>query len=172
MEKGVCERWEVGGASSGKRNFIPLTESERSMYSKYFGENQFKNQGDGYITFNSVQNNGDTAYIVTNRLLNSINGNLVLMVDNNKAIYLKDYNIKSAAYGGGGKPYYSAYVVKVNRNDFNKVYTFRSDFSKSPKLKRELTFNDLVEKAKRFENRKIGLNLKPLSNGDFKRIGR
>ena len=79
----------------------------------------------------------DTIIIRTNNLAR-VKDNLVLVVDHNKAVYLKIFNImraKDPEYG------ISFDLVKLNRKYF-KTYTFKSDFE-GFSFESETTFDDL-----------------------------
>ena len=84
-----------------------------------------------------------------------IKGNPVLIIANNKAVYLKDWLVKPV------HNYFNdiyAYAVKINRQYF-KPYTFKSDFEDMC-IETEYTFDDLLNVAKEqdAENMKIALD--------------
>lgn len=69
----------------------------------------------------------------------------VLLVDNNKAVYLKDWNlIKCHNYNNNGLG--DAYAVRLDRKYF-KAYTFRNNFEDFD-FDKEETFDDMVALAK------------------------
>lgn len=72
----------------------------------------------------------DHILLFTNNVA-SIKGNPVLVVNDNQAVYLKDFQIAGATVKDASGNTYNTYAVKVNRQYF-KPYTFRSqigDFS-------------------------------------------
>ena len=118
---------------------------------RFFGEVEHKSNK--YFTFNHYINDNE-AIIITNNV-KYIKGNPVLIIANNKAIYLKDWLVKSV------HNYFNdiyAYAVKINRQYF-KPYTFKSDFEDMC-IETEYTFDDLLNVAKEqdAENMKIALD--------------
>lgn len=73
----------------------------------------------------------------------------ILIVDHNKAVYLKDWNVKEL------KNWYlgvDTYAIKLNRKYF-KTYTFKSDFEDMV-FEKEDTFDSLIDLAKEQDNDK------------------
>lgn len=119
------------------------TQSIREKNSKdierFFGEHKMlSNQ---YFTFSNVQDE-DNIIIITNNV-KSIKKNPVLIVGNNEAVYLKDWNILPVMNWEKG---IDAWAVKLNRKYF-KVYTFMEEFEDFY-FKETETFDSLVEVAK------------------------
>ncbi|WP_368346656.1 hypothetical protein [Peptostreptococcus anaerobius] len=113
-----------------------LKKSDREFF---FGE--VKETSNKYFTFNHVISNDEIIIITEN--IHEIKGNLVLIVDNNKAVYLKNWQVK------GIMNYYNgiyAFAVKLNRKYF-KSYTFKNEF-KNVHFETEDTFDTLLEVAK------------------------
>lgn len=106
---------------------------------KFFGEMKYRTNK--YFTFQHYQSE-DEIVLATNNVI-EIKGNPVLLVGNNKAVYLKGWNIKRIHdyYNGG-----DAYAVKLNRKFF-KVYTFQKSFA-DYYFEKEESFDDLVALAK------------------------
>lgn len=118
---------------------------------RFFGKVEHKSNK--YFTFNHYINENE-AIIITNNV-KYIKGNPVLIIANNKAVYLKDWLVKPV------HNYFNdiyAYVVKINRQYF-KPYTFKSDFEDMC-IETEYTFDDLLNVAKEqdAENMKIALD--------------
>lgn len=118
---------------------------------RFFGEVEHKSNK--YFTFKHVIND-DEAIIITNNV-KYIKGNPVLIIANNKAVYLKEWLVQPV------HNYFNdiyAYAVKINRQYF-KPYTFKSDFEDIC-IETEYTFDDLLNIAKEqdAENMKIALN--------------
>ena len=114
---------------------------------KFFsgGFNKVSNQ---YFTFKRVLNN-DEIIIVTNNV-RRFKEDYVLWVDNNKVIYLKDWQIKPVKNYDLGD---SSYAVKLNRKYF-KPYTLRFE-SRDLMFNKEDTFDSLMEVAKQQEKKNI-----------------
>ena len=118
---------------------------------RFFGEVEHKSNK--YFTFNHYINDNEAIIITDN--VKYIKGNPVLIIANNKAIYLKDWLVKPV------HNYFNdiyAYAVKINRQYF-KPYTFKSDFEDMC-IETEYTFDDLLNVAKEqdAENMKIALD--------------
>ena len=117
---------------------------------KFFGE--VKQKSNKYFTFNHYVDD-DNVIIVTNNI-KYIKGNPVLVVDNNKVVYLKDWLVEPV------RNYYNgiyAYATKINRKFF-KVYTFKNDFEDMA-FEKETTFDDLVEIAKEQDEKNMSIAL-------------
>lgn len=85
----------------------------------------------------------DNIILITNNIVR-IKGSYCLLVDNNKAVFLKDWQIREIGFWQDGL--ISQYAVKLNRNFF-KIYTFSNDFE-GYLFDKALTFDDLVDIAK------------------------
>ena len=97
-----------------------------------------------YFTFDHVIDD-DNIIIITNNitLVNTKFGQSpILMVGNNKAIYLKEWQIRPVMNYGEGL---YAFAVKLNRN-FCKIYTFKNDFE-GMAFEKEFDFDELKEIA-------------------------
>lgn len=97
-----------------------LKSVKESHLTKFFGE--VKHTSNKYFKFNHVISD-DEIIIVTNNV-KFVKGNPVLIIDNNKVVYLKDWNV--AEVRNYNMDLY-AYAVKLNRI-YWKEYTFKSDF--------------------------------------------
>ena len=127
-----------------------LNEVFKNMKNKdlnfFFGEGNWSNTSNQYYNFKRVLNENEIIIVTEN--VKIIKGNPVLVIGNNKAVYLKDWavrpvrNFENNVY---------AYAVKLNRNYF-KVYTFKSDFE-DLYFEKEENFDDLLELAKEQEER-------------------
>ena len=93
-----------------------------------------------YFEYNSIIDE-DNIIIITNNI-KVIKGSYVLVVDNNKAVYLKDWQVKRVHNFYNNM---SGYAVKLNRNYF-KSYTFSFDFEDMA-FDQEDTFDSLKELA-------------------------
>ena len=94
-----------------------------------------------YFTFNHYINN-DEAIIITSNV-KYIKNNPVLIIANNKVVYLKEWLVTPV------RNYYEGiygYAVKINRQYF-KPYTFKSEFEDIC-IEKEYTFDDFLEIAK------------------------
>lgn len=123
---------------------------QKKPYEKFFKD--AKMLSNKYFTFDHIWDD-DNIVIVTNNvtLVNTKFGpSLVLLVDNNKAIYLKDWQVQPVMN------YYEdlyAFAVKLNRN-FMKTYTFSKDFE-GVAFDEEDTFDSLMEIAKTQNDTKV-----------------
>lgn len=127
-----------------------LNEIIKNMKEKdlnfFFGKGNWSNKSNQYYNFKRVINENEVIIITNN--IKKIKNNYVLVVGNNKVVYLKDWavrpvrNFENNVY---------AYAVKLNRNYF-KVYTFKSDFE-DLYFEKEENFADLLELAKEQEER-------------------
>ena len=131
-----------------------LNELFKSMKEKdlnfFFGKGNWSNKSNQYYNFKRVINENEIIIISGN--VKTIKNNYVLVVGNNKVVYLKDWavrpvrNFENNVY---------AYAVKLNRNYF-KVYTFKSDFE-DLYFEKEENFDDLLDTAKEQEERGIAV---------------
>lgn len=115
-----------------------IKSCKENELNKFFGE--IRKTSNKYFKFNRIIDN-DNIIIVTNNV-RFVKGNPVLLVDNNKVVYLKDWNIKAV------RNYYNdiyGYAVKLSRQYF-KVYTFRNDFD-DVAFEKEESFDDLYNVA-------------------------
>lgn len=117
---------------------------------KFFGE--VKQKSNKYFTFNHYVDD-DNVTIITNNI-KYIKGNPVLVVDNNKVVYLKDWLVEPVRNYSNG---IYAYAAKINRKFF-KVYTFKKDFEDMA-FEKETTFDELVEIAKEQDENNMAIAL-------------
>ena len=92
-----------------------------------------------YFEYNSIIDD-DNIIIITNNI-KVLKGNFVI-VDNNKGVYLKDWQVRPVHNYYTGM---NAFAVKLNRNYF-KPYTFRFNFDDMA-FEQEDTFDSLKECA-------------------------
>lgn len=97
---------------------------------------------EGIESFHHVIDN-DNIIIVTSNVKTLGNEKTVLVVDNNKAVFLKEWQARPIKNWELRK---DAYAVKLNRKYF-KAYTFKSEFNEFL-FNSEDTFDTLVECAK------------------------
>lgn len=97
-----------------------------------------------YFTFKNVIND-DECILITNNI-KVVKGSYALIVDNNKAVFLKDFQIKQVYNYFNDL---SAFAIKLNRKYF-KTYTFQNDFE-DMYFEKEETFDDLMKAAKEQE---------------------
>ena len=93
---------------------------KKSQIKKFFGEVSYTSNK--YFKFNHVISN-DEFIIITNNV-RVIKGKPVLIIDNNKVVYLKDWNVLEIH---NFKWNLYAYAVKLNRK-YWKEYTFKEEF--------------------------------------------
>lgn len=116
-----------------------IKQQKEKDIQKFFGE--IKHTSNKYFTFNRIINDDEIIIVTSN--IKIIKDTPVLVVGNNKAVYLKDWLIREVR--NYNLDIY-AYAVKLNRK-YWKVYTFKSDFE-DIFIEKEDTFDDLVEVAK------------------------
>lgn len=174
-EKGITSEAVYSALKSGTKlnehNFEKKEEApkkKKNSYSEYlqsikdkdkqrfFGDT--KQVSNNYFTFNHVKDENNITIVTSN--IKEVKDSLVLIVDNNKAVYLKDWQVKRVRNYDNG---IYAYAVKLNR-DYFRPYTFKSDFN-NMSFEKEDTFDDLLDAAKSQdkENMKVALGWGALS---------
>lgn len=121
----------------------------------FFGEKNWKPTGNGFYTIPKQAINNNEIIIRTNNVRN-IGKDLqyVLVVGNNKAVYLKPWQVMGFNHlGNGGYSNQSGVMVKLNRNFF-KPYTFKSNFD-GMSFAQDDTFDSLVQTAKEQEKKSL-----------------
>lgn len=113
-----------------------MTKNEMGFYFKG-GYDYVSNK---YFNFKHIID--DNNIIVCTNNVKFLKGNPVLIVDNNKGVYLKDWQIKLVVVYGAE----TAYLVKLNRNYF-KPYQFSFKFD-DMYFEKEDTFDSLSFYAK------------------------
>lgn len=118
----------------GKTYSEYIKDTKAKMRDAFFGE--VVQKSNKYFTFDHIPDK-DTIILVTSDI-KTIRGSPVLIVGNNKAVYLKDWQIRKVHdyYNG-----FNAYAVKLQRAYF-KPYTFRTDFE-DYYFKQDETFDSL-----------------------------
>jgi len=112
---------------------------------------EIKKISNQYFTFNHIIDN-DTIIVITNNV-KFLKGNPVLIIANNKGIYLKQWQIDSVKVGQ--REWVSAYAVKLNRNFF-KPFTFNFDFDDFA-FSQEDSFESLLEISKTQNEKEISI---------------
>lgn len=105
---------------------------------RFFGE--VKNRSNKYFTFKHVIDEDNIVLVTSN--IKRVKDSLVMVVANNKAVYLKDWQVLKV------HNYYAemeGYAVKLCRKYF-KTYTFKSNFEEFS-FDEEDTFDSLKEVA-------------------------
>lgn len=128
-----------------KANFFK-EQGERKIKA-FFGET--KKASTKYFRFNQLIDE-DTCIVLTSNVSISRNKNQIRLITGpNQVIFLKEYfDIRSVVVNEFGE----TYAVKIKRNMFNKIYTYKQEFENSPE--KEMTFEDWYEIAKLQENEK------------------
>lgn len=114
-------------------------QKEKDM--KFFFGEDYKKTSNKYFKFKRVIDE-DNIILITNNI-KVIKGNYVLIVWDNKGVYLKDWQVRKV------HNYYNdivAYAVKLNRKYF-KPYEFKFEFNDFV-FEKESTFDSLYEVAK------------------------
>lgn len=115
----------------------------------FFGDTEWRSNK--YFKFDHVKDN-DNIVIVTKNI-KAIKGNFVMIVDNDKAVYLKDWQVKPVHNYGED---FRGFAVKLNRKYF-KPYTFRNPFTDYSFDKQD-TFDSLLKDAKKQNKTYIALD--------------
>lgn len=124
----------------------------------FFGESNWRKTSNQYFQFKRVLDD-DNMIIVTNNV-KTIKGNYVLLVDNNKVVYLKNWQVKEVENYFDGV---YGYAVKLNRNYF-KPYTFSFEFD-GYSFEKEETFDDLMNVAKEQQEENMAIKLSKVERG-------
>lgn len=135
------------GSSSGRAGGTlksNITHPELAKDDKFFGKTQY--YSNKYFSYDSVIDK-DNIIVRTNNI-KMIKGNPVLIVDNNKGIYLKDWQVAPIKMNRGEV---NTYAVKLNRN-YMKEYTFKSNFDDVSFSKKD-DFNSLMKVARSQQKR-------------------
>ena len=118
---------------------------------RFFGEGNKQKVSNKYFTFKHALDD-DNIIIVTNNV-KSIKGSSVLIVGSNKAVYLKEWQIRPAHnWSEIGE---DVDLVKLSRQYF-KVYTFKSNFEGFC-FEQDETFDDLLETARLQDERNMAV---------------
>lgn len=115
----------------------------------FFGKNNYKFHSNKYFTFKRILDE-DTIIIMTNNI-KIVNGSYLLMVDKNKGIFLKDWQVKKVS---NYDTKVNSYLVKLNKN-YMKEYEFNREFKNIHIFKRYVfdDFKELAEKQEKFNMR-------------------
>ena len=126
-----------------------LDDKKERAITSFFGEH--RKVSNKYFEFKRIIDKDN--FIIVTKNVKIIKGNPVLLTDNNKGVYLKDFQIREISNYYEG---INTYAVKLNRKYF-KEYTFKNDFEDFSFSKRE-TFDSLKKAAK--EQEKVNLSFK------------
>lgn len=106
---------------------------------RFFGERRFIDSR--FFRFDGVIDENNIIVIVTTvKMLR--NGSVVMVVGNDQAIYLQDWQIYKVMTKSG----IDGWAVKLSRKHF-KPYTFKDGFYPEFFFRKSLTFDDLVKRA-------------------------
>ena len=117
---------------------------------RFFGE--VKQKSNKYFRFNHYVDE-DNCIIITDNV-RYIKGCPVLVVDNNKVVYLKDWLVMPIRNYDNG---IYAYAVKITRKFF-KIYTFKNEFE-DVYFEKEDTFDDLLKVSKEQDEEDMAIAL-------------
>lgn len=121
------------------QSFKKFTKDLKENYAKSVFGKDVQQNGNKYLWKHYI--NDDEINIVTNNIQFWMNrGAYVMWVDNNKVVYLKDWQIQPIRNEQG-----KAYAVKLNRAYFKPYTTYQND---DYGFEKEDTFDDLVKVAK------------------------
>lgn len=120
--------------------------NEKDM--QFFYGKDYKQVSNKYFTFKRVVDNDNIIIITEN--VKIIKDSAVLIVDNDKVVYLKDWQARNVHNFDEG---INAYAVKLNRNFF-KTYTFKKPFEEYSFLEAD-TFDSLYKMAQEQEKENL-----------------
>lgn len=116
-------------------------KSQKEKDEKWFFGESLNHTSNKYFTFKRFIDD-ENVIVITNNV-KILKDNYVLLVDNNKGVYLKDWQVRKLHNYDLGLNFYA---VKINKNYF-KPYTFNFYFEDMA-FEKEDTFETLVDAAK------------------------
>lgn len=128
-----------------------IKEAKERNLNRFFGE--IHHTSNTHFTFKHYQSD-DEIIIVTNNV-REVKGNQVLIVSDNQAVYLKDWNVLRIMNWREGV---DAFAIKLNRKYF-KPYTFSRNFEDFA-FETPDTFDSLVEVAKEQDAENMPIRIK------------
>lgn len=129
-------------------SYSDYLKSKKRLDMEFFFGDDLKMVSGKYFTFKRVKDNDNIVVLTGN--IKFIKGNPILIVADNKGIYLKEWQIrKVASYQMG----INCYAVKLSRQFF-KPYTFSFEFEDFL-IEEEYTFDKLLEIAKEQEKENL-----------------
>lgn len=141
----------AGEEPKKKKNSLSEMFKKRKAKDIEFFSGDTEWRSNKYFKFDHVKDN-DNIVIVTKNI-KAIKGNFVMIVDNDKAIYLKDWQVKQVHNYGEN---FWGWAVKLNRKYF-KPYTFKKPFDDYSFDKQD-TFDSLLKDAKKQNKTYIALD--------------
>lgn len=121
-------------------NYSNFIKSMNEKDEKWFFGDTVEHTSNKYFKFNRIVDENNIIILTNN--IKVLKGNYVLLVDNNKGVYLKDWQVRKVHNFDYGV---NTYAVKLNKNYF-KPYTFNFNFDDMA-FEKEDTFETLVEVA-------------------------
>lgn len=121
-------------------NYSNFIKSMNEKDEKWFFGDSVEHTSNKYFKFNRIVDENNIIILTNN--IKVLKGNYVLLVDNNKGVYLKDWQVRKVHNFDYGV---NTYAVKLNKNYF-KPYTFNFNFDDMA-FEKEDTFETLVEVA-------------------------
>lgn len=134
-----------------KKTYSQYLKELKDKDLKFFYGEDVKRVTNKYFKFKIVKDN-DNIIIITNNI-KVIKDSFVLVVGEKKAVYLKDWQVRSV------RNYYedlNAYAVKLNRKFF-KTYTFKNEIDENLYFEKDNNFDDLLELAKKQDKRDLAI---------------
>lgn len=124
-----------------KKTFSAFIKGQRDKDLRFFFGDDYRAVSNKYIKFTHFRDD-DNITIVTNNITD-VKGNKVLVIGNNSAVYLKDWQVRPVHNYDNG---INAYAVRLSRKYF-RPYTFRSGFN-GYSFPKDDTFDSLIGVAK------------------------
>lgn len=121
-------------------NYSNFIKGMNEKDEKWFFGDSIEHTSNKYFKFNRIVDENNIIILTNN--IKVLKGNYVLLVDNNKGVYLKDWQVRKVHNFDYGV---NTYAVKLNKNYF-KPYTFNFNFDDMA-FEKEDTFETLVEVA-------------------------
>lgn len=116
----------------------------------FFFKAGWKKVSNKYFEFKRVVNDDEIIIVSTNVVFWHNKGQYVMFVDNNKVVYLKDWQVRQVKSWDLGM---NAYIVKLNRQYF-KSYQLPFE-SEDLCFEKEETFDDLLKVAQEQEKENV-----------------
>lgn len=121
--------------------FSEFVKTQKEKDEKFFYGENVKHVSNQYLIFTHAVD--DDNIIITTNNIKMIKGHPVLIVDNNKGVYLKDWQVRKAH---NYDVFENFYVVKLNRKFF-RAYTFGFNFE-NYSFEKEDDFDALLNVAR------------------------
>lgn len=121
----IAETEKPKEKKTSRERFVEWQKEKHKRELDRFFSGGIRKVSNQYYKFNNYID--DDNVIVVTRNIKMIKGNPVMLIGNNKAVYLKDWQLKSVSTWDKDYGTQDGFAVKLNRN-YYKPYTFRERF--------------------------------------------